>query len=306
MRYVDVNNASPTPPYTSWATAARIIQDAVDAAASGEEIVVTNGIYASGGRAVYGTLTNRVAVDKPLTLRSVNGPEFTIIKGYQVPGNLNGTGDGAIRCVYLTNGASLVGFTLTNGATQVVNDYRVANGGGVWCETTNAFVTDCVIVGNSAYGYSGGAYRGTLNNCTLASNKGNTGGGASGSTLRNCMLSGNSAYEGGGTYGGRLNNCALIGNSAAARGGGTYGGTLSNCTLTRNAADRGGGAFGGDLKNCTLTDNLAGAGAILSGLTNCIVYFNQPVNFYFNNYPQSLDRCFFEYCCTTPIPGGCW
>jgi hypothetical protein len=61
VRYVDVNNASPAPPYTNWATAARVIQEAVDAAAAtGDEIVVTSGIYAAGGRAVSGTTTNRV------------------------------------------------------------------------------------------------------------------------------------------------------------------------------------------------------------------------------------------------------
>src|SRR6266436_1262285 len=66
VRYVDVNSTNATPPYTNWTTAATTIQDAVDAAVAGDEIVVTNGIYATGGRAVppYGLMANRVAVDK--------------------------------------------------------------------------------------------------------------------------------------------------------------------------------------------------------------------------------------------------
>src|SRR5216117_2450909 len=61
VHYVDVNSTNATPPYTNWATAATNIQDAVDAALGDDEIVVTNGLYATGGRAVYGTMTNRVA-----------------------------------------------------------------------------------------------------------------------------------------------------------------------------------------------------------------------------------------------------
>jgi hypothetical protein len=51
--------------------------------------VVTNGVYAKGGRAVYGTMTNRVAVDKPVMLRSVNGPQSTVIRGQSVSDAIN-------------------------------------------------------------------------------------------------------------------------------------------------------------------------------------------------------------------------
>ena len=62
------DSPNPTPPHADWATAAHTIQDAVDAAVAGDVIVVTNGTYATGGRD-----GNRVAVDKPLSLRSING-----------------------------------------------------------------------------------------------------------------------------------------------------------------------------------------------------------------------------------------
>ena len=236
--YVSAASVNPVSPYISWTTAARSIQEAVDAAAVGGTVWVTNGIYATGAQAVYG-MSNRVAVTKAVTVRSVNGPEVTSIVGY------GPNGSSAVRCVYLTNGAILAGFTLTNGATQTSGDDTNGSGGGVWCESVSAVVSNCVLTGNSAYMSGGGAYSGTLNNCTLT---------------------GNSASSfGGGAYGVSLNNCALTGNWADFAGGGTYLGTLNNCTLTGNWASRfGGGASFGTLNNCIVYYNSAGSGSDLN------------------------------------------
>jgi hypothetical protein len=320
VHYVDLNSPIPTPPYTSWATAATNIQLAVDVAVAGDEILVTNGIYATGGRAVYGLMTNRVAVDKPLTVQSINGPQSTIIQGYQLPGVTNG--DGAIRCVYLTNGASLSGFTITNGATRAVGDNDLdMSGGGLWCESMNVAVSNCVLTANSAYVYGGGAYQGTLNNCTLisnlsaysgggveqstlnncklTSNSAGYGGGAENSTLNGCMLIDNSAIECGGALNSGLNNCLLSGNSAVQQGGGAEGGTLNNCTLTGNSATGdGGGAYGGygtcSLNNCVLNRNVSGGnggGAAQAELTNCTLSGNSAGGYGGGAYGGILNSC---------------
>ena len=75
VRYVNVNNANPTPPYTNWATAATNIQNAVDAAVAGDEIVVTNGTYAGGSRLDTNGQPNCVLVDKRLVLQQRQRPE---------------------------------------------------------------------------------------------------------------------------------------------------------------------------------------------------------------------------------------
>lgn len=70
-RYVWQDSPSPTPPYTNWATAARVIQDAVAAAKTGDTVLVTNGVYRTGSVEAEGP--NRVALTKQKVLRSVNG-----------------------------------------------------------------------------------------------------------------------------------------------------------------------------------------------------------------------------------------
>jgi len=157
VHYVALNSSSPVAPYSSWATAARNIQDAVDVASfAGALVLVSNGVYQTGGRVVDGATTNRVAVTKLLTMRSVNGSEVTVIDGGR-----------SVRCAYIGDGAALVGFTLTNGA-----------GGGVWCASASARVANCVLSGNSAY-FGGGASGGTLIGCTLTGNSADIQGGGS-------------------------------------------------------------------------------------------------------------------------------
>ena len=116
IHYVNASSTTPVSPYLTWATAAVRIQDAIDVAAVGETVLVTNGFYNTGGVTNYpagSLLTNRVAVYKPIILSSVNGPSVTFIVGAKDP--VATDGNAAIRCLYLTNGAMLIGFTLTNG-----------------------------------------------------------------------------------------------------------------------------------------------------------------------------------------------
>jgi hypothetical protein len=126
---------------TNWLTAKLTIQAAIDLAADGDTVLVTNGVYARNGTDanVSAGMTNRIVINKSITVQSVKGPLFTTIVGVQVPGTIDG--DSAIRCAYVGNNAVLSGFTLTNGATQgfagggspSYSDPSLV-GGGVYCE----------------------------------------------------------------------------------------------------------------------------------------------------------------------------
>jgi hypothetical protein len=252
--YVWQDSPSPVLPYTSWATAATNIQDAVGAAQAGDLVLVTNGTYVGdNGEDPYGDPTC-VVVDNALTLQSINGPGVTIING-----------GGMARCVYLTNGAAMAGFTLTYGA---VNYGAVLAGGGVYCEFS-AVVSNCVLTGNSADLLGGGACGGTLNNCTLTGNLTQQfGGGAGSATLNNCILTGNQTRGVGGGPGAGAYNC-----------------TLNNCTLTTNEAE-GGSSW----------DTVLGGEVAWSTLNNCIV-----IDTYYDYYAYNSV---LNYCCISELVAG--
>ena len=331
VHYVDVNNPTPTPPFTNWSTAATTIQDAIDAAAKGDLILVTNGIYETGGRVgsiiQAGFGTNRVIITTALTVQSVNGPDVTIIRGRQSPSSA------AVRCVLVTNNATLSGFTLTNGG----NVSTSGDGGGVFGLGGSppfpgaGIVSNCVITGNSspfgggAYGVTligcvvtrntahlagGGARYCALTNCTLSANSVDfgDGGGASSSGLYNCQLNSNSASSGGGAESCTLSRCRLTGNLAAYGGGADFS-MLDNCLVVSNAALRSGGGLNTCFaSNCTVvansaTESAGGAacGGTINGfypvLANCILYSNTAPS-----KPNYSEEGTLNFSCTTPLP----
>ena len=209
-------SGSHAPPFTNWPSAATNIQAAVDAAGAGGVVLVTNGVYDTGGT-VIGSLTNRVVATNGVTVQSCQGPLFTSILG---SGPLGPT---AVRPVYLGPNANLRGFTIRNGHTATAGDYLVdRSGGGMLCEP-GALVEHCIIVSNVCDYGGGGVRGGTLRSCLLAHNEtvGGDGGGAFfPSGALNCTIVSNAAYHhGGGVFGGTYVNCIVRGNTNTGAGG---------------------------------------------------------------------------------------
>ncbi|MCX6928965.1 MAG: PKD domain-containing protein, partial [Verrucomicrobia bacterium] len=270
-------------PFTDWATAATNIQAAIDASAAGDKVWVTNGLYDTGGRIIAGgALSNRVALTTALTVQSVNGPEATIIAGARTAVITNGTA--SMRCAWLTNGATLSGFTLTNGATLGVAIDLNRHGGGAYCRDASATLTNCIVSGNAAASTGGGVYQGTLCNCRILNNAAVQGGGAYNAWLSGCTASGNRASSGGGVYCSSnqvtISNCTLAENFASTSGGGAYQGSLQSCLLQSNRSPQGGGVYQSLLLNCIIKYNTAnyGGGACASFLTNCALLCNRATN----------------------------
>lgn len=311
--YVDINSTNPVVPYTNQATAATIIQDAVDAATNGDVVVVYPGIYTNGfgACAPLAGNSNRVAIGKPITVQSAYGAASTVIVGAG-PAYYDG-----VRCAYLTNGASLKGFTLRGGASFhfstyvggggafldrggvledcIVQDCESSMGGGVFL-SRGGEVTGGTIVSNRAY-YGAGAYLfqdgPRVVNSTLGWNAGAAGGGAyadHSGMLESCTIVSNRATgSGGGAYlsaGGAVVGCSILGNSSGQFGGGVIcdaGGLVSRCRILRNTAEESGAGYGGGVE-------LYAGGAAQSSLivSNIAKYHGGGVEL---RYGGTLDDC---------------
>ena len=282
---------------TTWATAKQTIQVAIDAAHAADTVWVSNGVYKTGGRVPPQQIAcrARVVIDKRLLVQSVNGASNTVIMG------LGPIGDTAVRCLWMTNSSTLVGFTLTNGFTTALNGYEDDKGGGVYCGGGAAIVSNCVIAGCSSFDQGGGMYEGTAKNCAFIGNtSAQNGGGSSQADLSDCTLRDNWGDSGGGVFGGTHVNCHFLGNITGkwGNGGGAYLATLHDCVLSGNIATDGGG--GGtsycDLYNCLFSGNSASGGGASDSddAFNCIFQNNFASDSGGAAYGGNLYYCTFK------------
>ncbi|MBR3584272.1 MAG: right-handed parallel beta-helix repeat-containing protein [Kiritimatiellae bacterium] len=326
---------SATPPYESWADAARDIQSALDISGSGDRIVVEAGTYAP------------VTVSNAVILMGYRGPERTVIDG----GN-------AERAVTMTGGGLLTGFTVRGGVSEdcggiladggaTVRDVVVENcratgaegvggglclyggsvaenvtasgntaavGAGVYATATSA-IERCTLEDNVASARGGGAYLedgSRLSWSVLHGNSAALGGGACGEDCKiaDSEMTANTATESGGAAavaGSTFRNNRLVGNRASASGGGLFAQDTDghDCLVVSNAAPQGAGVWmegDGQLWNFTVADNAGpGAGVAARGRTllgNTIAWGNAGGNL------DAEAGTEVRHSCVQPAPAG--
>ena len=272
-RYVNVSNATPAAPYTTWETAATDIQAAIWQCTTGDDILVAPGVYDQSG----GTLL--IPNGMTLTLRSTVR-HGAILDGGGIAQTLNVVGaDSLVAGFVIRNGqySSGGGADLGGPCTLLdcwVTGNRATIGAGIILHT-NAIVEACIVESNTASDAGGGIYmnghQGQVLNCLIRGNVASNGGGglcsAKAGTASNCWISENRAANGGG--GMLSSNCTLI-NSVVVGNEANHGGGISS-----SGADTAKAA----IVNCTVASNTAttqggGIYAIQAQVINTIVYFN--------------------------------
>lgn len=201
-------DGSPEHPFDS-------IQEAIDAAISGDVVLLADGVYAGFGNK---SLQFR---GRQITVRSANGPATCII-------NCQDAGRAFFIGRRGTPDTCLDGLTITNGSMSI--------GGAIYSADGNPTISNCILIGNASW-YGGGASGGGI---YLES---------SSAIICNCMIVGNTGSRGAGiTCVGPstplIVNCTIVGNHADEAGGGIACGnestpTIVNTVLWANVADVG-------------------------------------------------------------------
>jgi len=166
-------------------------------------------------------------------------------------------------------------------------------GGGANAGTCDLRLERCRLVANLAgsvdadSGIGGGAFGGTLVDCTLSANFGAyQGGGASDATLVHCMVEDNLVFDnedrlfvvGGGTARCDLQDCEVQGNRAGAtgplgthagNGGGVAYGTALHCRIHDNRC-----FVYGTCRDCPTATGFGGGGSFDAALEDCDVFAN--------------------------------
>lgn len=291
------------------------IQQAIDAATHGDEIIVGPGEYAE-----------RIdLIGKVITVRSQAGPERTIINA--------GGGGSCVVCVNNEPPQTMIeGFTLTNGTgSPAPFDANTSVGGGLFAYFADPTVIDCIFINNSA-DLGGGMTiiqsDPLVLDCRFENNVAFFGGGGivhgngTAPTLDSCTFIGNSGCLGGAVFndsGGLpteavMIDCVFIANDGC-QGGAIYNEPFtdsviaSGCVFEMNTADFGGAIYNfmsaNRVENCSFQDNTAttDGGAILNNNALPVIASSE----FCGNVPDHIAGDFvdeggnsFQDACTTP------
>lgn len=242
------------------------IQEAVDAAVIGDEILVAAGIYT--GVQVRGGVTQVVYVSQTVTIRGGHSADFSAWNPQAHPTTLDAEGQG--RVLYLTDsaaGATLEGLRITGGDATGVggggSSYTPDAGGGVCVNRGDDITLRSSHIFSNTADYGGGAWFYMSRDATLIGNAvySNTADGHAGgigfeySQSRGPTLTGNRVFSntsdssGGGIYifdgdGGAITGNEVINNTANNWGGGIYFFASTGVTLKNNVVAGNHGASG--------------------------------------------------------------
>jgi len=213
------------------------IQQAINIASNGDEIIVRPGVYEVESSSVA-NVVNTLGLS--INIHSSDGPEVTIIKG-----------DLERRGIICNNGETsdtiIDGFTIRecNAQSYGLSGYTYVLGGGMLIDNCSPTISNCIFEENTTFDFvSNGAFGGGIFIAGYPED--------STTKLTNCVFRDNTALHAGGGvflwYGNStLENCTFTENNSAAGAGVTVqdsGAMISNCVISDNTAvDYGGGMY---------------------------------------------------------------